>query len=181
MPPNLHYYVIIYTFTQIWNSTHDLVVSLSVCSRWGRVQHEDFIATHGLQREEEDQPVRWGWPDPPTLCRPLQLPGSGQAAGGKWGRWVRQLPTGIREYIWQITLLSFHNIWSRTNIAFISQHLIKNQDRLFVFSQLKLQALVYDILPPFTAVFSYVILIGSWKLSANEQFFIGTQTVVSLL
>ena len=43
----------------------------------------------------------------------------------------------------------------------------------------KLQALVYDILPSTTAVFSYAI--GSWKLSANEQFFVGAQTVVSLL
>ena len=33
----------------------------------------------------------------------------------------------------------------------------------------KLQALVYDILPSATAVFSYAI--GSRKLSANEQFF----------
>ena len=41
----------------------------------------------------------------------------------------------------------------------------------------KLQALVYDILPLTTAVFSYAI--GSRKLSAsNEQFFVG---VVSLL
>ena len=44
---------------------------------------------------------------------------------------------------------------------------------------LKLQALVYDILPSTTAVFSYTI--GSRKLSANEQFFVGAQTVVSLL
>ena len=43
----------------------------------------------------------------------------------------------------------------------------------------KLQALVYDILPSTTAVFSYAI--GSTKLSANEQFFVGAQTVVSLL
>ena len=43
----------------------------------------------------------------------------------------------------------------------------------------KLQALVYDILPLTTAVFSYAI--GSIKLSANEQFFVGAQTVVSLL
>ena len=41
----------------------------------------------------------------------------------------------------------------------------------------KLQALVYDILPSTTAVFSYAI--GSRKLSANEQFFVGAQTVVS--
>ena len=37
----------------------------------------------------------------------------------------------------------------------------------------------YDIPPSTTAVFSYVI--GSRKLSANEQFFVGAQTVVSLL
>ena len=44
---------------------------------------------------------------------------------------------------------------------------------------LKLQALVYDILPATTAVFSSDI--GSSKLSANTQFFVGAQTVVSLL
>ena len=43
----------------------------------------------------------------------------------------------------------------------------------------KLQALVYDILPSTTAVFSYAI--GSRKLSANEQFLVCAQTVVSLL
>ena len=46
-------------------------------------------------------------------------------------------------------------------------------------SRAKLQALVYDILPSTTAVFSYAI--GSRNLSANEQFFVGAQTVVSLL
>ena len=44
---------------------------------------------------------------------------------------------------------------------------------------LKLQAVVYDILPSTAAVFSYVI--GSWKLSANEEFLVGAQTVVSSL
>ena len=39
--------------------------------------------------------------------------------------------------------------------------------------------MVYDILPSTTAVFSYAV--GSRKLSANEQFFVGAQTVVSLL
>ena len=43
----------------------------------------------------------------------------------------------------------------------------------------ELQALVYDIIPSTTAVFSYAI--GPRKLSANEQFFVGAQTVVSLL
>ena len=36
----------------------------------------------------------------------------------------------------------------------------------------------YDILPSTTAVFSYAI--GSRKLSANEQFFVGAQAVVKL-
>ena len=43
----------------------------------------------------------------------------------------------------------------------------------------KLQALVYDILPSTTAVFSYAI--GSRKLSANEQLFVDAETVVGLL
>ena len=43
----------------------------------------------------------------------------------------------------------------------------------------KLQALVYNILTSTTAVFSYAT--GPRKLSANEQFFVGAQTVVSLL
>ena len=43
----------------------------------------------------------------------------------------------------------------------------------------KLQALVYDIFPSSTAVFSYAI--GSRRLSANEQFFVGADTVVILL
>ena len=43
----------------------------------------------------------------------------------------------------------------------------------------RLQALVYDILPSTTAVFGYTI--GSRKLSAYKQFFVGAQIVVSLL
>ena len=38
----------------------------------------------------------------------------------------------------------------------------------YIYVGSKLQALVYDILPSTTAVFSYAI--GSRKLSANEQF-----------
>ena len=45
--------------------------------------------------------------------------------------------------------------------------------------RVKLQVLVYDIIPSTTAVFSYAI--GPRKLSANEQFFVGAQTVLSLL
>ena len=51
--------------------------------------------------------------------------------------------------------------------------------RLGVWDPSKLQALVYDILPSTTALISYAI--GTRKLSANEQFFVGAQTVVSLL
>ena len=42
----------------------------------------------------------------------------------------------------------------------------------------KLQALVYDIFPPTTAVIDYAI--GLEKLSANGQFFVGAQVAVSL-
>ena len=42
----------------------------------------------------------------------------------------------------------------------------------------KLQALVYDILPPTTAVTDYAIVIEN--LSANRQFFVGVHMAVSL-
>ena len=52
----------------------------------------------------------------------------------------------------------------------------KGQGRnIILLVQTKLQALDYDILPSTTAVFSYAI--GSRKLSVNEQFFVGAQTV----
>ena len=51
--------------------------------------------------------------------------------------------------------------------------------RACVCVRVKLQALVYDILPSTTTVFSYAI--GPRKLSAKEQLFVGAQTVVSLL
>ena len=50
---------------------------------------------------------------------------------------------------------------------------------VFKHPRLALQALVYDILPSTTAVFSYAI--RPTKLSANEQFLVGAQTVVRLL
>ena len=63
------------------------------------------------------------------------------------------------------------------------QHKLDNIDPrgaiIIEMGQHKLQALVYHILPSATAVFSYAT--GSRKLSANEQFFVGAQTVVSLL
>ena len=42
----------------------------------------------------------------------------------------------------------------------------------------KLQALVYDILPPTSAIIVYAI--GLEKLSANERYFIGAEMAVSL-
>ena len=47
-----------------------------------------------------------------------------------------------------------------------------------VLSVPKLQALVYDILPPASAIFDYAI--GIEELSANGQFFSDAQTAVSL-
>ena len=41
----------------------------------------------------------------------------------------------------------------------------------------KLQALVYDILPPTTAITDYAI--GLEKMSANGQFFVGAQRIAS--
>ena len=55
--------------------------------------------------------------------------------------------------------------------------LAANLASTYVRVEAKLQALVYGILPSTTAVFSYAI--GSRKLSANEQFFVGAQTVVT--
>ena len=43
---------------------------------------------------------------------------------------------------------------------------------------LKLQALVYDILPTTTAIADHAI--GLEKLSANEHFFVGAQMAASL-
>ena len=61
----------------------------------------------------------------------------------------------------------------------LENRLLKVRVLCRVYGEVKLQALVYDMLPSTTAVFSYAI--GSGKLSANEQFFVGAQTVVSLL
>ena len=58
------------------------------------------------------------------------------------------------------------------------RHTSFNSKQGFTTYFLQLQTGVYDILPSTTAVFNYVI--GSWKLSANEKFFVGAQTVVSL-
>ena len=44
--------------------------------------------------------------------------------------------------------------------------------------RVKLQALVYDVLPPTSAIIDYAV--GLEKLSANGQFFVGIQMAVSL-
>ena len=61
----------------------------------------------------------------------------------------------------------------------VSYHLGEELSRHKDSTGTKLPALVYNILPSTTAVFGYAI--GPRKLSANEQFFVGAQTVVSLL
>ena len=71
--------------------------------------------------------------------------------------------------------------YATEGVLFISAQL--STDAVSAFPKIRVlikhQALVYDILPSTTAVFSYAI--GSRKLSANELFFVGAQTVVSLL
>ena len=58
-------------------------------------------------------------------------------------------------------------------------YLMQCNRSIIVVFVVKLQAVVYDILPSTIAVFSYVI--GLRKLSANEQIFVGAQTVVCSL
>ena len=82
---------------------------------------------------------------------------------------------------WQNVWLSYLTLYARS--AIFSLNLLFQRRLAWVDrSETKLQALVYDILPSTTAVFSYAK--GSRKLSsfflANE-FFLGAQTVVSLL
>ena len=71
-------------------------------------------------------------------------------------------------------------LWHRQNSQQLTHlYMYHNTTTLWHRQNSKLQALVYDILPSTTAIFSYAI--GSRKLSANEQVFVGAQTVVSLL
>ena len=67
--------------------------------------------------------------------------------------------------------------WYRLSAAIITEKIYNLHRPGWLWA--KLQALVYDILPSITAVFTYAI--RSRKLSANEQFLVGAQTVVSLL
>ena len=57
-----------------------------------------------------------------------------------------------------------------TSLAMTTRMSERRQAHPFGKGSAKLQALVYDILPSTTAVFSYAT--GSRKLSANEQFFV---------
>ena len=73
-----------------------------------------------------------------------------------------------------LTLTVTYLLWPMVPLGLVTMTYHRHIHEAF-----KLQALVYDILPSITAVFSHSI--GSRKLSANEQFFVGVPTVVSLL
>ena len=103
---------------------------------------------------------------------------------GIWTFWCQDsLESGLFEIWTQWNLDFFLNldslesglsdVWTLWGLDFLKSGLCE------VRTLRKLQALVYDILPSTTAVFSYAT--GSIKLSANEQFFVGARTVVSLL
>ena len=61
-----------------------------------------------------------------------------------------------------------HHVYSVTS-SDVHLKRVSSAGMEFAVSVLELQALVYDILPSATAVFSYTA-IGPRKLSANEQF-----------
>ena len=68
-----------------------------------------------------------------------------------------------RVYVRALTLCCFHSLIISTQTF--------RRGLATVTLRAKLQALVYGIRPSTTAVFSYAV--GSRKLSANEQFFVG--------
>ena len=85
-----------------------------------------------------------------------------------WSCCLRQLKSNQNRLNRDRTLLLFSFFypgWMRIMFTWLLGHLAATT----VILAPKLQALVYDILPSTTAVFSYAI--GSRKLSANEQFF----------
>ena len=99
----------------------------------------------------------------------------------------RQLPQPTRVSVVVSYVTSFKRCLTRLVCRFIVNKgvpvfpgsVARREDRSNGFGHTKLQALVYDILPSTTAVFSYAI--GFRKLSIKEQFFVGAQTVVGLL
>ena len=89
-----------------------------------------------------------------------------------WGRW------GRGQHPWGEKLRQFcRALHGRRRLAWLLCN--THTDHQHPLPLAKLHALVYDILPSTTAVFSYTT--GSWKLSANEHFLVGAQVVVSLL
>ena len=80
--------------------------------------------------------------------------------------YARTNKTKLSESRWNSLYLG----WIRLMFTYMVGHYVAST----VLLKPKLQALVYDILPS-------TIAIGSRKLSANEQFFVGAQTVASLL
>ena len=79
---------------------------------------------------------------------------------------------------WQPSMIP-HSIHLRL-FCYGMQSWVPYSIHLFLFSAMaakhKLQALVFDILPSTTAVFSYAIGPRTWN-SANEQFFVGAQII----
>ena len=68
----------------------------------------------------------------------------------------------------QIHCAPINYLFIHVCVSFKFRPRLTGREKLITFPP-KLQALVYDILPSTTAVFSYAI--GSRKLSANEHFF----------
>ena len=81
---------------------------------------------------------------------------SGQPVENVLYSWINEQPVESVLYSWISGLLVESVLYSRINWQLVK-------------SVLRLQALVYDIRPSTTAVFSYAI--GSRKLSVNKQFF----------
>ena len=75
--------------------------------------------------------------------------------------------TGHADTVSDRTTSGSHLLILTGHVDTVSRHIVSNLDLV---PSRKLQALVYNILPSTTAVFSDAI--GSRKLSANEQFFV---------
>ena len=110
--------------------------------------------------------------------------GRGGALGkGRWGVWRRKWwgGGGVREVSGEegLSLIYNHPLTTDHRLGDVGLQtgsiacFYAERRRAFHSVQTKLQALVYNILPSTTAVFSYTTEFR--KLSANEQFFVGDQ------
>ena len=100
---------------------------------------------------------------PQTPSTGLRHPSLEEGAGKRCSECAKPLAPGQNRHKREL-------INTREDVPLVEFH------RVVGYLVVKLQALVYDILPSTTAVFSYAI--GSRKLSANEQFFVGAQWYV---